>query len=221
MERALVIGDTGGIGAALAEALRARGAEVTGLSRSRDGLDLRDPQNIERVMAGVEGPFATVLLATGILAPPGGAPEKSLAAIEAGAMLEVMQVNAIGPAMILRHMPRLLPRRERSALGVLSARVGSIGDNRLGGWHGYRASKAALNQIVRGVAIELGRTHREAVVAALHPGTVETRFTADYAPSHGKLAPEAAARRLLGVLDRLEPGESGRFWDHEGQDVPW
>ena len=221
MERALVIGDSGGIGAALAEALAARGARVTGLSRSGDGLDLRDPVAIERVMGGVEGPFDAVLIATGILAPQGGGPEKALAALEAGAMAEVMQVNAIGPALILRHMPRLLPRRGRSVLGVLSARVGSIGDNRLGGWHSYRASKAALNQIVRGTAIEIGRSHREAVVAALHPGTVETGFTANYSPSHGKLSPQEVAGRLLGVLDRLTPGETGRFWDHEGREVPW
>lgn len=221
MERALVIGDTGGIGAALAGALRARGSEVTGLSRSRDGLDLRDPGAVERVLAGVEGPFGTVLLATGILAPEGRTPEKSLAAMDAAVMAEVLQVNAIGPAMILRHVPRLLPRRGRSVLGVLSARVGSIGDNRLGGWHGYRASKAALNQIVRGAAIELARTHPGAVVAALHPGTVETSFTGGYDPAHGKILPEEAAGRLIGVLDRLGPAETGRFWDHAGHEVPW
>ena len=106
-------------------------------------------------------------------------------------------------------------------LGVLSARVGSIGDNHLGGWHGYRASKAALNQIVRGAAIELSRSRKEAVVAALHPGTVATPFTADYALPYQKLAPEESARRLLGVLDRLNPDETGRFWDHEGREVPW
>ena len=221
MERALVIGASGGIGAALAEALERRGSEVVRLSRSREGLDLRDPLSIERVMGGVEGPFGAVLVATGILAPEGGGPEKSLAALDAGVMLEVMQVNAVGPAMILRHAPRLLPRRGRSVLGVLSARVGSIGDNRLGGWHGYRASKAALNQIVRGTAIELGRSHREAVVAALHPGTVATPFTSAYDPAHGKLSPEDAAGRLLGVLDRLTPAETGRFWDYEGREVPW
>lgn len=221
MKRVAVFGASGGIGAALAEALAARGARVTGLSRSGDGLDLRDPVAIERVMGGVEGPFDAVLIATGILAPQGGGPEKALAALEAGAMAEVVQVNAIGPALVLRHMPRLLPRRGRSVLGVLSARVGSIGDHRLGGWHSYRASKAALNQIVRGTAIEIGRSHREAVVAALHPGTVETEFTASYSPSHGKLSPQEAAGRLLAVLDRLTPGETGRFWDHEGREVPW
>jgi NAD(P)-dependent dehydrogenase (short-subunit alcohol dehydrogenase family) len=221
MERALVVGASGGIGQALAQALTSRGAAVTGLSRSGDGLDLRDPLSIERVLGGLEGPFDTMLLATGILAPAGGAPEKSLAALDGASLREVMEVNAIGPALVLRHVPRLLPRKGRSVLGLLSARVGSIGDNHLGGWHSYRASKAALNQILRGAAIELGRSHREAVVAALHPGTVDTAFTAAYAPPYEKLPPAESARRLLAVLDRLSPAETGRFWDHEGREVPW
>ena len=221
MDRALVIGASGGIGAALAAALAEKGARVTALSRSGDGLDLAEPASIGRIMERVEGPFDAILLATGILAPEGGTPEKSLAALEPRAMALVLQVNAIGPALVLRHAPRLLPRRGRSVLGVLSARVGSIGDNRLGGWHAYRASKAALNQVVRGAAIELSRTHRETVVAALHPGTVETPFTAGYAPVAGKLEPEEAARRLLAVLEGLSPAETGRFWDHEAREVPW
>ena len=221
MERALVVGASGGIGAALADALTARGAEVRRLSRAGDGLDLRDPASIERAMGGVEGPFGLILIATGILAPAGAAPEKALAQIDAARMAEVMGVNAIGPALILRHAARLLPRRARSAVGVLSARVGSIGDNALGGWHAYRASKAALNQIVRGAAVELGRSHPQAVVAALHPGTVETPFTAGYTPAYGKIGPDTAAARLLGVLDGLAAGETGVFRDAEGRAVPW
>ncbi|WP_210526232.1 SDR family NAD(P)-dependent oxidoreductase [Rubellimicrobium arenae] len=221
MEKGLVIGASGGVGAALAEALEAQGTDVVRLSRSSHGLDLRDADSIERVMGQVQGPFEAVLIATGLLAPPGEGPEKALATIDARSMAEVIQVNAIGPSLLLRHAPRLLPRGRRSVLGVLSARVGSIGDNRLGGWHSYRASKAALNQIVRGAAIELARTHREAVVAALHPGTVATPFTSAYEPPRGKLSPDEAARRLLAVLTRLTPAETGRFWDHEGREVPW
>lgn len=220
MRTALVIGHTGGIGRALADALAARGAAVTGLSR-RDGLDLRDPAGVERALGALAGPFDAILVATGILAPPGRAPEKALREVDGAAMAEVMAVNAVGPALVLRHAPRLLPRRGRSVLGVLSARVGSIGDNDLGGWHGYRASKAALNMILRGAAIELRRTHPDAVAAALHPGTVDTPFTAAYSPPYAKLAPPEAARRLLAVLDALAPADSGGFRDHEGRAIPW
>jgi NAD(P)-dependent dehydrogenase (short-subunit alcohol dehydrogenase family) len=219
MERALVIGSSGGIGAALAEALAARGAEVTGLSRFGSGLDLADPEAVERVVGALEGPFDAVWIATGILAPEGAAPEKSLAAIDARTLARVMAVNATGPALVLRHVPRLLPREACARVGVLSARVGSIGDNALGGWHAYRASKAALNMIVRGAAIELKRSHPDAVVACLHPGTVETRFTAAF--PRDKIAPPEAARRLLAVLDGLEPVDTGRFWDNEGRPIPW
>jgi NAD(P)-dependent dehydrogenase (short-subunit alcohol dehydrogenase family) len=98
--------------------------------------------------------------------------------------------------------------------------VGSIGDNRLGGWHAYRASKAAANQIVRGAAIEIGRKRKEAVVVALHPGTVETAFTAAY-PGHSKMTPDESARRLLGALESLTPEQSGGFFDYAGREIPW
>jgi NAD(P)-dependent dehydrogenase (short-subunit alcohol dehydrogenase family) len=220
MQRALVIGATGGIGGAVAAALRAQGVAVTGLSR-REGLDVTDPVAVARVMGAVEGPFDLVLVAVGMLAPAGGAPEKALRAIEAAAMAEVMAVNAIGPALILREVPRLIPRAGRSVVAVLSARVGSIGDNRLGGWHSYRASKAALNQIVRGAAIELQRTHREAICVALHPGTVATGFGAGHGGRHEAVAPEVAAQHLLGVIAGLSPAQTGGFFDWRGEVVPW
>ncbi len=220
METALVIGSGGGIGRALCDALDARGVAVTGLGRAA-GLDLRDGAAVDRVMGGLVGPFDMVLVASGVLAPPGGAPEKALSAVEASAMAEVMAVNAIGPALVLGHIARLLPRDRRAVVAVLSARVGSIGDNRIGGWHSYRASKAALNQIVRGAAIELGRTHRQAVCVALHPGTVATRFTAGYAGRHPTVAPEVAAANLLTVLAGLNPTQSGGFYDYAGAVVPW
>jgi NAD(P)-dependent dehydrogenase (short-subunit alcohol dehydrogenase family) len=216
MERALVIGASGGIGSALVAALNARGAAVTGLSRA-DGLDLLDPASL----AGLDGPFDTVLIATGILHPPGGAPEKALAAITAPAMSQVMAVNAIGPALILAQLPRLIARDAPARIGVLSARVGSIGDNNLGGWHSYRASKAALNQIVRGAAIELARSHRQACLVALHPGTVETPFTAAYRGRHPAVPAADAAANLLGVLGALTPADTGQFLDWQGIEVPW
>jgi NAD(P)-dependent dehydrogenase (short-subunit alcohol dehydrogenase family) len=220
IRNALVVGASGGIGAAFSAELAARGAAVTGLSRRADGLDLMDPTSVARVMGTLEGPFDAVIVAMGILAPEGAAPEKSLEAIDAGLMARTFAVNAIGLALILAHVARLLPRDERSIVGVLTARVGSIGDNRMGGWHSYRASKAAANQIVRGAAIEIGRKRKQAVVVALHPGTVETPFTAGY-PGHAKMTPKESAHRLLDVLDGLTPDQSGGFFDYAGAEVPW
>ena len=217
---ALVIGASGGIGAALAAELAARGASVTTLSRKTDGLDITDAGSIARIIGALEGPFDAVIVATGILAPDGGAPEKALDAVTAEAMARTFAVNAIGPALVLAQVPRLLPREGRAVVGVLTARVGSIGDNRLGGWHSYRASKAAANQIVRGAAIEIGRRRKEAVVVALHPGTVETPFTAGYT-GHAKMTADEAAGRLLDVLEGLTPAQSGGFFDYAGSEVPW
>lgn len=220
IRNALVIGASGGLGAAFATELAARGAAVTGLSRRGDGLDVTDPASVARVMGALEGPFDAVILATGILAPEGAAPEKSLDAVEAEVMARTFAVNAIGPALVLGQVARLLPREGRSVVGVLTARVGSIGDNRMGGWHSYRASKAAANQIVHGAAIEIGRKRKEAVVVALHPGTVATAFTADYR-GHRKVTPEDAAANLLRVIDALTPAQSGGFFDWAGEEVPW
>ena len=219
--RALIIGASGGIGSAVANQLERAGAEVTRLSRSVDGLDVTDAASIDAALDPLEGPFDLIFVAIGILAPEGAAPEKSLAAIEAEAMARVMAVNTIGPALILRHAPRLLDRRGRGVVAVLSARVGSIGDNHIGGWHSYRASKAALNQIVHGAAIELARSHKQAVCVALHPGTVATPFTADYAGRHKTVPPEQAAQNLLSVIDGLQPTDTGRFFDYAGKEVPW
>ena len=221
MENALIIGASGGIGAAVAQELSARGVAVTGLSRSVDGLDVTDPRSVARVLGALAEPFDCVFIGVGVLAPKGGAPEKSLAAVDAGAMAQVMAVNAIGPALVLAQVPRLLPKDRASVVGVLSARVGSIGDNQIGGWHSYRASKAALNQIVHGAAIELARSHKKAVCVALHPGTVATPFTADYAGRHSTVAPAVAARNLVDVMAGLTPQDTGRFLDYAGKAVPW
>ena len=221
MEHALVIGASGGIGRAVAEEWRTRGAVVRGLSRATDGLDITDPASVARVMGALDGPYDAVFVAIGILAPPGSAPEKQLAQIDPAAMARVFAVNTIGVATILTHLPRLLPRKGRSVTGVLTAKVGSIGDNRLGGWYSYRASKAALNQIVHGAAIEIARSHREAVIAALHPGTVATPFTQGYDPAYGKTTPEQAARALCDVMAGLAPAQTGGFFDYAGHNLPW
>jgi NAD(P)-dependent dehydrogenase (short-subunit alcohol dehydrogenase family) len=217
MADVLIIGATGGIGAALMAAHLARGDRVTGLSRA-DGLDLMNPGP---TMARLSGPFDRVIIATGILAPEGRGPEKALGQIDAAAMAAVMAVNAIGPALVLAQVGRLMARDRAGVVAALSARVGSIGDNRLGGWHSYRASKAALNQIVRGAAVELGRTHRQVAVVALHPGTVATPFGAAQRGNHAAMEPAAAAGHLIAVMDGLTPADTGSFRDWQGAQVPW
>lgn len=219
--RALVIGSSGGIGAALVAALAARGAEVTGLSRRGDGLDLTDEASVARAAAAHPGPFDLVLDATGALEIDGHGPEKALAQIDPAAMAAQFAVNAIGPALLLKHFRDHLPREGRAVFASLSARVGSIGDNRLGGWVSYRAAKAAQNQILRCAAIEIARKRPEAIVVALHPGTVATPLTARYAGSHPTVAPEAAAANLLAVLDGLTPADTGGFFAWDGKTIPW
>lgn len=219
--RALVIGSSGGIGAAVTQKLQRDGWEVVGLSRSVDGFDVGHATSIEKGMTQQSGPFDLVFIAIGILAPLWSAPEKALSAIRQEDMARVFAVNTIGPALILGHAARLLPKDRRSVVAVLSARVGSIGDNRIGGWYSYRASKAALNQIVHGAAIELGRTHKQSVCVSLHPGTVQTPFTEDYAGRHKTVPAEEAAANLLDVIGRLTPEESGGFFDYAGREIVW
>ncbi|MFC3612355.1 SDR family NAD(P)-dependent oxidoreductase [Lutimaribacter marinistellae] len=221
MKNALVIGASGGIGSALVEALEVRGVSVTGLSRSRDGLDLTDEGSVARVLGGLDGPFDLVIVASGALEIAGAEPEKTIRAIDAQAMMDQFALNAVGPALVLREAGRLLPREERTVFAVLSARVGSIGDNRIGGWISYRAAKAAVNQIVHTAAIELARTHKKAVCVALHPGTVATEFTRKYLGRHPAVEPAAAAGKLLGVIDGLTPNETGLFFDWAGKRVEW
>lgn len=218
--RSLVIGASGGIGAALCTALETNGSEVTTLSRADDGFEMTDPTSVGVAMNGLRGPFDNVLIASGILAPEGARPEKSLSQIDAEKMARVMAVNAIGPALVLKNLPRLLPNDARCVVGVLTARVGSIGDNHLGGWYSYRAAKAAANQIVRTAAIEIARKRKGAVVVSLHPGTVETSFTKAY-PGHSKVAPSEAATNLVEVLDQLTSAQNGGFFDWAGKPVPW
>lgn len=221
MKNALIIGASGGIGAAIVAQLQGQGVAITTLSRREDGLDVTSPEQVDRVLGALDGPFDLIFVAVGILAPDGGAPEKSLAAIDADAMAQVLAVNTIGPALILRHAARLLPKDRRSVVAMLSARVGSIGDNQIGGWYSYRASKAALNQIVHGAAIELRRSHKQSICVALHPGTVATPFTADYADRHKTVPPETAAQNLLDVIGRLQPDQTGGFYDYAGQEIVW
>lgn len=197
MTRVLIIGASGGIGGALAQGWRARGAEVTGLSRRVDGLDVTDEGSVAAHLGALEGRFERIVVATGALTPDGHEPEKAIARVSPEALTAHFAVNALGPMMVLKHARRLLPRDHPAVFAALSARVGSIGDNRLGGWHSYRASKAALNQLMHGAAIELARSHPQLCVACLHPGTVETPLTREYARGHKVVPPEEAAGNLM------------------------
>jgi NAD(P)-dependent dehydrogenase (short-subunit alcohol dehydrogenase family) len=221
MTKALVIGASGGIGQALVRRLEMAGHEVTSLSRSHDGLDVTDEASIAACMAGLVGPFDIVFVATGALEIGPHQPEKALRAVVPAALLAQFQTNAMGPVLVLKHLVAHLPKDTLCRIGVLSARVGSIGDNGLGGWYSYRMAKAALNQLIHTAAIELGRSHRQTVIALLHPGTVATDFTAKYAGSHRTVPPDEAAQNLISVLGGLTPAQSGGFYDWAGQSVPW
>lgn len=221
METALIIGSSGGIGTALSNALTARGIAVTGLSRSRNGLDVTDETSVKAAFGALTGPFDLVFVATGALEIGGAEPEKTLRHVTADAMIDQFKLNTVGPSLVLKHATRLLPRKERSVFAALSARVGSIGDNRLGGWYSYRTAKAALNQMIHSGAIELARTHKDLICVALHPGTVETKFTEKYVGQNPSVPASQAAANLLSVLDGLAPKDTGKFFDWQGKEVPW
>ena len=219
--RALVVGSSGGIGAALCRVMAGQGWQVTGLSRRDNGFDITTETAVVAGLADLMPGFDRLIIATGALALAGQAPEKSLRALDPGAMAAQFAVNAIGPALVIKHALRLIPRDRPTLIAALSARVGSIGDNRLGGWYSYRAAKAALNQLIHTAAIEIGRSHPQAVVVALHPGTVETPLTEGFRGGHAAMAPDAAATALLSVMDRLTPAQTGGFLDWKGQPVEW
>lgn len=221
MKNALIIGQSGGIGAALSKALSARGVQVTGLSRSRDGFDVTDEASVASHLGALQGPFDLVFVASGALVIDGAVPEKTVKALSPEALLDQFRLNAMGPALVLKHALPLLPRRDPAVFAALSARVGSIGDNRLGGWHSYRAAKAALNQLIHGAAIELARSHRHLACVCLHPGTVATAFTQAYLDRHESVSPEIAAARLVAVMDGLTAADTGKFLDYAGREIPW
>lgn len=226
MSLAVVIGASGGIGAALVGQLQRSGRfeTVLGLSRRDDGLDLGDEASIADAAdaVGRTGSPELVIVATGVL-HSGRTPERSLKALSPDHLARDYQVNAIGPALVAKHFLPLMPRERRSIFAALSARVGSIGDNRLGGWHAYRASKAALNMLLRNIAIEAARTHPQTIVVGLHPGTVATDLSEPFqrgVPPERLFTPDVSAGHLLTVLDGLEPKNSGGVFAWDGQRIP-
>lgn len=226
---AVVIGASGGIGRALADALAASGDHTLihrfGRSFPGDGrLDFEDEASIaeaaERVKAGPAP--ALIVVATGVL-HDGHEPERSYKAMTAEHLLRDYRVNTVGPALVIKHFAPLLPRDRRAVFAALSARVGSIGDNRLGGWHSYRASKAALNMILKNLAVELKRSHSQAVVAGLHPGTVDTDLSEPFQKgvAEGKLfTPAFSADRMLTVIQGLTPADGGGVFAWDGARIP-
>lgn len=223
--KALVIGSGGAIGSAFVELLRADPGIVEVIALGRRSDPPVDYDREETVVAAAQAlraqaPFQAVIVATGVLHTEAAQPEKRLADLQLAAMQEVFRLNTFGPALVLRHFAPLLDR-QRSVMALLSARVGSIEDNRLGGWYSYRASKAALNMLVKTASIELRRTHPGAVVVALHPGTVRSALSRPFRGDEiGREAAQAAAQ-MWQVLQSLQPGDSGGFAAYDGQRLPW
>lgn len=225
---ALVVGASGGIGGALVRALEASGRfeAVQALSRSTaPALDLLEERTIQACAEALQVsglPVRLIVDATGFLHNNTWNPEKSWQQLDPAHMAHSFAVNAIGPALLMKHLLPLLPREGKSVFATLSAKVGSIGDNRLGGWYSYRASKAALNQLVHTAAIELRRRHPLALCVAIHPGTVDTGLSSPFAKSGLDVrTPDEAARRLLAVLDALQQEDSGGFFNHDGTGLPF
>lgn len=237
---AVVVGASGGIGRAFTDALLAeeRVGQVIALSRSgalrehpklvNGAIDAADETSVEGAAATVRDrcrEVDLVLIAIGLLQDEarGIRPERTWRAVEAEALIDLYRANAVGPALVAKHFLPLLARGRRSAFAALSARVGSIGDNRLGGWHGYRASKAALNMLIRCFALELRRRNPDALCIGLHPGTVDTALSAPFqanVPDAKLFSPTFAAGALLDVIDRLGPADSGGVFAWDGARVP-
>ena len=230
---AVIVGAGGGIGGALAAGLADAGFEaVHALSRGATAvpgceagtIDVTDEASIAAAAARLDGtPVGLVIVATGVLHGPGFAPEKSWRMIEAAAFAAVLHVNTVGPALVAKHFLPLLPRKGKAVFAALSARVGSIGDNRTGGWHAYRASKAALNMLIQNFALELRARNPDALAVGLHPGTVDTGLSAPFqrGVADGKLfSPAFSSARLLEVIDQLGPADSGGCFAWDGVRIP-
>jgi hypothetical protein len=224
---AVIIGASGGIGAALADHLAAdpQVALVTRLSRAT-GFDLTDPSSITAAAAALSTPPHLVIVATGLLHDPDFTPpitpERDLRQLSAAAFARHFAVNATGPALVAQAFLPLFPPQHRAVFAALSARVGSISDNRLGGWHAYRAAKAALNQILRTIAIETARKNPCATILGLHPGTVDTGLSKPFQRNVKTLfTPEHAGDQLLAVIDAATPAQSGLLLDWAGTVIPY
>ena len=229
---AVVIGSGGGIGAAMLAQLEVDTAyaQVTGLSRSTEVSVNYDAEasianaahSVASLCASSNLQLRLLVVATGFLHGEQGQPERSLTNLDAAYLEQVFKINTLGPALVMKHFLPLLPKTGRCIAGFLSARVGSIGDNALGGWYGYRASKAALNQLVKTAAIELTRRNKESICVSLHPGTVATALSEPFAKTGLNIRPATeAATDLLTVIAALNPADTGCLIDYQGQKLPF
>lgn len=235
-----VIGASGGIGGALADDLEMCPAVSKVYRLSRSGprmkhdkgaclhLDLEQEETIAAAAAQVAKSAETlhiVVVATGALHEPGALqPEKTWNSLSASALQTAFLVNTIGPALVAKHFLSLLARDRKSVFAALSARVGSIEDNQLGGWYAYRASKAALNMLIKTLSIELARRNPQALCVGLHPGTVDTFLSKPFqgsVPASRLFTPARAARHLLTVMDHLSPDNSGKLYAWDGKPIPY
>lgn len=233
---AVIFGTTGGIGQALAEQIVASRAydTVIGISRRASALegvtsltgDLEDEAALVRLSAEISeaGPVTLCIVATGFLSEPEGVqPERSYRQQSLSAFEHVFRANTFVPGLIAKHVLPLMPRDQRAVFAVLSARVGSISDNRLGGWHAYRASKAALNMLIRNYAIEQARRSDTFIAVGLHPGTVDTALSKPFqrgVPDKQLFTPTQSAAHLLSVIDSLDAKDSGKVFDWAGKEIP-
>ena len=190
-------------------------------------MDITDETQIEAIAQTIKTEATklyTVINCVGVLHDGEMQPEKSLRHLNTEQLLHYFQVNSIGAVLLAKHMQPLLKHDQRSVLATISAKVGSIGDNRLGGWYGYRASKTALNMFMRTVAIEYRRTCPRAIVVTLHPGTTDTELSRPFqqnVPPEKLFTPDRTVQQLLTVIDHLQESDSGEFFSWDGSRVPW
>lgn len=220
-QQCLIVGADGGIGAAIGRSLPCT-CDVVRLSRRNGGPDIANEKDVAASAATFSGRrFDLIFVASGALMAVAPRPDRSFFELDPLEMAALFAVNAVGPALVFKHFGPLIQPDRRAVFAVLSARLGSIGDNRLGGWTAYRASKAALNQILRSAALELKRRAPEAVALALHPGTIETRLTRPFANGKYTASPDECAKDLLAICETAAPHMSGGFFAYDGSMIPW
>ena len=220
--RALIFGASGGIGLAFSKFLENKlGIEnVIKLSRSFNGFEISDEEKILKFSESIEGSFNLIINAIGVLQTTEIGPEKTINAVKQKSMIDMMTINAIGPALLLKNFSKKLDKTKFSVFVNLSARVGSITDNRLGGWISYRSSKAALNQIIKTSSIEINRRNKNAICVGLHPGTVKTRFTEKFQNTTETISPEESVEMMMKVIESLSVDDNGYCFAYDGKAIP-